>query len=178
MLNAGRRHVWQISAVVSWPKAISSSNFVYFILLHFMFFFIHTNNSSSQITSHPYHPVFYSQFLYEIQLRSFSSSNVKLILYVHSVQAKEKQRMVRYRKVSKWAVDIFENYYIRWKVCVESFWLDKRQSNKLDYISETTISYNIDAEIATNLFQSNKQWMGYSTGIFSWNILLVARHFP
>ncbi|XP_055322935.1 unconventional myosin-Ia [Sitodiplosis mosellana] len=32
-----------------------------------------------------------------------------------SAVAKEKQRLVRYRKVSKWAVDIIENFYIRWK---------------------------------------------------------------
>lgn len=31
-------------------------------------------------------------------------------------QAKEKQRIIRHRKASKWAVDVLEDYYIRRKV--------------------------------------------------------------
>lgn len=45
-------------------------------------------------------------------------------LIIKCLQAKEKHRMIKFRRLAKWAVDSIQSYYIAWKVRIFS-WLNK-----------------------------------------------------
>lgn len=41
-------------------------------------------------------------------------------LIIKCLQAKEKHRMIKFRRLAKWAVDSIQSYYIAWKVRISS----------------------------------------------------------
>lgn len=55
---------------------------------------------------------------HEIQIIHVCLEHIHYI-YMMSIdfcKAKEKQRILRFRKISKWAVEVLQSHYIRWKV--------------------------------------------------------------